>query len=124
MSDEAADLVLLVEDNDIDRDIFGRALQRAGYRVATASGYEAAAAILDGSAEIALMVTDVRLPAVHGFTLARIATVRRPHMKIIYFTGLTELPLHETGIALGKVVHKTEDPDVLVREVRATLAAD
>ena len=122
MAEETGVGILLVEDNDIDRDIYTRVLKRAGFRVVAASSYEEATAALDRDDALALMVTDVRLPAVHGFMLARMAVARRPGIKILYVTGLTELPMHEKGLALGRVLQKSSDPELLVSQVREVLA--
>ena len=122
MAEETGVGILLVEDNDIDRDIYTRVLKRAGFRVVTASNYEEATSALDRDNDLALMITDVRLPAVHGFMLARMAVARRPGIKILYFTGLTELPMHEKDFALGRVLQKSSDPELLVSQVREVLA--
>jgi hypothetical protein len=54
--------------------------------------------------------------------VGRLPAARRPRIKIIYFTGLTELPMHEKGFALGRVVQKSSDPEYLVSQVREVLA--
>lgn len=62
--------VLVVEDDDLLRDIYGKALCEAGYSVRTAADAFAAQALLD-EAPADLLLLDVGLPGLDGLSFAR-----------------------------------------------------
>ena len=43
--------------------------------------------ILDSDQRLDLMITDVVMPGLNGFSLARMALSRRPALKILYLSG-------------------------------------
>jgi DNA-binding response OmpR family regulator len=114
--------ILLVEDDEGYAYAVSKTLTAAGYAVTIAPDYRDALKLLETAEIIHLLLTDIRLPGVHGFALGRMAWHRRPGLKILYTTAFTDLPQHEIDTALGKVLLKPVDPDVLVSEVNAALA--
>ena len=62
--------ILLVEDNEMNRDMLVRRLQRAGYRVATAGDGEAAL-IAMREQQPAVVLMDMNLPIKDGWTACR-----------------------------------------------------
>ena len=60
-------LVLLVEDNEVNRDMLVRRLQRAGHRVATAGDGEAAIAAMK-TEQPSVVLMDMNLPIKDGWT--------------------------------------------------------
>ena len=75
--------LLLVEDNEVNREMLMRRLQRAGYSVRSAAdGREALACI--AAQQPALVLLDMNLPIKDGWTVAR---------EIRAELGLTELPI-------------------------------
>lgn len=75
--------LLLVEDNEVNREMLMRRLQRAGYSVRSAAdGREALACI--AAEQPALVLLDMNLPIKDGWTVAR---------EIRAELGLTELPI-------------------------------
>ena len=60
-------LVLLVEDNEVNRDMLVRRLQRAGYRVATAGDGEAALEAMK-TERPSVVLMDMNLPVKDGWT--------------------------------------------------------
>ena len=62
--------ILLVEDNEMNRDMLVRRLQRAGYRVATAGDGEAAL-IAMRKQQPAVVLMDMNLPIKDGWTACR-----------------------------------------------------
>ncbi|HKU99528.1 MAG TPA: PAS domain S-box protein [Vineibacter sp.] len=95
--------VLVVEDNHDVRRLAVTMLDGLGYRVIEAADGPAALAVLDASAEIKLLLTDVMLAGgMSGPDVARVARTRRPEVKLAYMSGYA-------GDAGGQV---TLDPDV------------
>jgi CheY-like chemotaxis protein len=64
--------LLLVEDNDLNRDMLRRRLTRAGYGVLTAADGEQALAMMR-SERPALVLMDMSLPVMDGWTACRLA---------------------------------------------------
>ena len=62
--------ILLVEDNEVNRDMLVRRLQRAGHRVATAGDGEAAL-IAMREQQPAVVLMDMNLPVKDGWTACR-----------------------------------------------------
>jgi CheY-like chemotaxis protein len=110
--------ILVVDDDDACRDATTLVLQEAGFNVTAAPDYHDALAALEGPGRWDLLVTDIVMPhAVNGFALARMARLRRPHLKVIYVTG-HEVPL---GEAVGIVLRKPVDATALISAVRSAL---
>ncbi len=82
------ELILLVDDEELIRDLAGATLTKAGYRViTTADGFEAAGAFESNVGEIALIITDLDMPNVDGETLVEVIRTFKPHLKILAMSG-------------------------------------
>ena len=66
-------LVLLVEDNELNRDMLVRRLQRAGHRVATAADGEAAIKAMK-TEQPSVVLMDMNLPIKDGWTACKEAS--------------------------------------------------
>jgi DNA-binding NtrC family response regulator len=81
-----------------------------------------ALAVLESLTAIDVMVTDIVMPgAANGFALARMASLRRSSLKVVYMTGLASVPHVEVAAALGVVLRKPFTADELVMAVTAAL---
>ena len=90
--------LLVVEDEDALRDVAGRILSGAGYRVLAADGGVQAlelAARHDG--EIDLLVSDVVMPGMLGKELAERLTGVRPDTRVLYMSGYAQPVLASQG---------------------------
>lgn len=86
LSDEI--LILLVDDDESIRDIYGAILKYMGYRVLTAAnGAEGVALFEKHIAEIALVITDRDMPVLDGAAFARIIRSLNPTVKILAISG-------------------------------------
>jgi CheY-like chemotaxis protein len=98
--------ILLVDDDVLVLEFTAELLSALGHRVTTArSGDEALAILADGHA-IDTLVTDVQMPGLNGFELARRARNLQPGLMILYCTGHPASIEHHLGAALGPVVTK------------------
>lgn len=115
--------ILLVEDDEVFAQSAAAILQDAGYAALTAPDYRNALAILESRQPVDLFLTDVRLPAgtPHGFAVARLARNRRRDLKVLYITGVRDLPDSEVSGAFGKILRKPIAPGTLVSEIRLAL---
>jgi DNA-binding NtrC family response regulator len=100
-----------------------RLLEAAGFQVIGCRDHNEALPVLESSARIELMVTDIIMPqAVNGFALARMAMLERPSLKIVYMTGYYEaLPAIEVKNALGIILRKPFDGEQLIAAVTVAL---
>lgn len=117
-------LVLVVDDDDWVRSLAARALRDEGYIVLeAASGHEALDLLLalDGdSSPVALLITDVRMPAMSGRVLAEQVIERWPRVPILFMSGFDSGP--SRGLSpLHPFLHKPFHPDNLVLLARALL---
>jgi DNA-binding NtrC family response regulator len=116
--DAGAKTLLILDDERLWRERAGKIFERAGYRVILVSHYDEAMRVIDSEQPLDLLITDVVMPTVHGFALARMAVVRRPDLKILYVSAHAgRLPHYEEHFALGKVVEKTGDPADLLPDI-------
>jgi len=78
--------ILLVEDDDLVRDMLTQVLERASYQViSTANGEQATEALKHDSPDI--MVTDIIMPKKSGITLITEVKNSHPNLEIIAISG-------------------------------------
>ena len=108
--------VLVVDDQDVVRDVIRLTLEAAGYNVLEAASPNAAIDLVRLDGPIDLLVTDVVMPEMDAFELAdRIAT-EVPGIRILYTSGYTDAG------AEGPFIQKPFTPAQLVEKVSAVLA--
>jgi CheY-like chemotaxis protein len=83
--------VLLVEDEDALRTSIRRLLQAEGYIVLEAQNGVRALQLLEdpASREVALVLTDLRMPVMDGRQLAAALARVRPNLPIVFMSGYT-----------------------------------
>lgn len=78
--------ILLVEDDDLVRDMLAQVLQRAAHEVSSAANGDEATEILK-KMEPDIMVTDIIMPKKSGITLISEVKDKHPNMEIIAISG-------------------------------------
>jgi CheY-like chemotaxis protein/two-component sensor histidine kinase len=119
-----SETILLVDDEDGVREVLARELQEKGYRLLEASSATQALEILVRQAEeIDLVVTDLAMPGMSGFVLAREATRVSPSLPFIFISGQPRelLPEFDDPGGAHPLLQKPFTPDTLVACVRSTL---
>ncbi len=94
--------ILIVEDNEVNRDVLSRRLTRHGFEVATAhDGVQGLASARSGAPDLILM--DLGLPEIDGWECARRlkADARTRHIPIIALTAHAMLGEREKALAAG-----------------------
>jgi len=81
--------VLVVDDESIVRMHAADLLEQAGYRVIEASNGEEALAALNRSPEISVLFSDINMPGLDGFELARAVHALRPDVHLILTSALS-----------------------------------
>jgi CheY-like chemotaxis protein len=115
--------VLVVDDDADALEALVAILKSGGHRTVKAESGTAALDILDSDADVDLMLTDIVMPGLNGFNLARMARLRRRDIKILYMTGFHEqsAAVRDTGERLGKLLSKPLRAADLRKEVDAAL---
>jgi CheY-like chemotaxis protein len=120
-ADEAAPLVLLIDDADELRVLISEFLGAHGFRVATAkNGFEGLRAAVESRPNIILM--DLVMPGMDGLETTRLLKRQAvtAHVPIIAFTGETLLPELSRFRAKGfaELITKPHDPQELLTTLR------
>ena len=116
--------VLIVEDEEIVRQLVCTVLSDRGYNVLCASnGEEALEMSGEHEGKIALLITDVVMPQMGGLELSRIISERRPDTRVLYVSGYSESDMNEQGILApdADFMEKPFTPQALTRKVREVL---
>jgi PAS domain S-box-containing protein len=115
--------ILLVEDEDVVRELARRVLERQGYTVLTcANGAEAVELADSDDRRIDLLLTDVVMPGLRGYEVAQRVSATRPGIKILYMSGYAEEALVGRATINGTaLIEKPFAIDALTRRVRETL---
>jgi signal transduction histidine kinase/CheY-like chemotaxis protein len=119
------EVILVVEDDPLMRQMSADALRDLGYTVLDSGSATEALAIIDASPEIRLLFTDVVMPDVNGKKLADEALRRRPDLKVLFTTGYTRNAVVHGGV-LDPGVNFLSKPfglEQLASKVRAILDA-
>jgi CheY-like chemotaxis protein len=118
-----SETILLVEDEDVVRDLTRRVLERQGYTVLTcADGMQAVALAELNDRRIDLLLTDVVMPGMRGYDVAKRVSDTRPEIKILYMSGYAEEALiGQPAFAANALIEKPFAVDALARRVRETL---
>jgi CheY-like chemotaxis protein len=83
--------ILLVDDQGDLRNLLCRALEIEGYSVWEARDGEEALDVAEAEGNrIQLLLTDLRMPGMDGYELARELTRRRPDIRVLYMSGYSE----------------------------------
>ncbi len=110
--------VLLVEDDDDNRELMAEVLAVAGYAVhSVASGPEALRALSERSVDV--VVTDLDMPGMGGLEMARAAKVIAPAVPVVVVTGWAERDdvAQARGREVDAVLLKPIDPEALTEAV-------
>ena len=124
-SQDAAGTILVVEDEEMVRDLIAEVLGEAGYTVlATGSPREAVEIFEHRGEEVRLLLTDVVLPGMGGRQLAESLSARRPDLKVLYTSGYPDNAILHQGVLDPGVafLEKPITPDELLEKLRETLS--
>lgn len=118
--------ILLVEDEELVREVVAAQLRALGYRVVEAADGPSALALLRDGGRFDLLFTDVVMPGgINGFELAESAVAARPELPVLLTSGYADDVIVRDGTAAKAwlLLAKPYRFDELAAHVRATLDA-
>jgi signal transduction histidine kinase/CheY-like chemotaxis protein len=119
-----SELILVVEDEEVVRQLICTVLGDLGYRVLCADSAAAGLAIArEEEQPIDLLVTDIVMPDMHGPVLARELAPLQPGMKVLFVSGYSDSDISDQGV-LDPTLDMLQKPftqDSLARKVREIL---
>ena len=117
-------LILLVDDEKVVREVMTEILESMGYRVLQAKdGLEALELFIEHKQEVALALLDVVMPHCGGMALAKQIRSVNPNVPTIFLTGYDKNRVleGEAPIANSAVLTKPVDVDLLSQRIRQML---
>ena len=123
---KGSEVILLVEDEDVVRELARRILEGSGYVVYEArNGREGLALCESHDGPIDLLVSDVVMPELGGRELAEGALKLRPGLKVMFMSGHTQDVVVREGVKKGTpFLQKPFTPAGLAQKVRETLDSE
>ena len=116
--------ILLVEDEDIVRDLAREVLQYYGYTVITAeNGEEGLRVCREFAGQVDMVLTDVVMPRMSGRELAEQLAVERPGTRVLYMSGFTDDAIVRHGLLEEDIafIQKPFTPESLATKIRELL---
>lgn len=118
--------ILLVEDEEMIRELYARQLSKAGFLVKTAPDGESGLEALKTD-KFDLLLLDIMLPGINGLQVLRGLRVNNPNpaMITIMLTNLGQESVIKEGFELGAnayLIKTAYTPDQVVQEVKNALA--
>ena len=118
------EVVWLVEDEEAVREFAAKTLTRYGYQVQDAATPGQALALADRhEGPIDLLLTDVIMPGMNGYELARRFLATRPHTRVIFMSGYTDHAMQSHGLSIDgqDLLEKPFTATTLLRRLRDAL---
>jgi PAS domain S-box-containing protein len=121
---KGTETVLVVEDEEVVRNMNVRILTGLGYKILQArNGADAIAVAQKYGDRIDLLLTDVVMPGMHGGELATQLVLHYPEMKVLFTSGYTDDAISQHGVLAEGLsfIGKPYTPSSLARKVREVL---
>ena len=110
MTEESADTILLVDDDEVLRRQLSRALERRGWTVFVADGYDEALACVDAESPDRVVV-DLRMPGKTGLEVVRDVMAQDATTEIVVLTGYGSIATAVEATKLGAVNYLPKPAD-------------
>lgn len=110
--------ILVVDDQDLVRDVVRIALEDAGHRVLLAASPSEALGLVRDEHAIDMLLVDIVMPEMDAFELASRLSAGLPGVKVVYMSGYTDAREE------GHFIQKPFSPSQLVATVESILGTD
>ncbi|MGP0174917.1 response regulator [Pseudomonas sp. NCHU5208] len=120
--------ILLVEDDDVVRQLTAQVLEEFGYQVHALRDGASALELLRGEHQVDLLMSDIGLPGMNGRALVEAARQLRPTLPALFASGyderelLAEVRARDTAAATDSIV-KPYDLQVLAQRLNELMGA-
>ena len=116
--------ILLVEDDDANRQLAARILRVHGHELLIAESGERALELAAAGGAFEMLVTDVMMPGLSGRALAERLCAQRPQLKVLFVSGyLADDELRsDVGLARAELLQKPFTANELLTTVQQVLA--
>ena len=121
---EGGEMILIVEDEELLRDLVEEFLKVSGYRVLTANdGLKAVEYYKTHAGEIRVVLLDINLPVLSGPEAFQRMKEINPDVPVIFASGSLNAPLKQKLLAGGakRVVQKPYGPQEILETIRQIL---
>ncbi|WP_148649352.1 ATP-binding protein [Novosphingobium barchaimii] len=98
---DSGEVVLVVEDESVVRDLIIEVLTELGYRAIEANDGPKGLQMLQSDKRIDLLITDIGLPGLNGRQVVEAGRLLRPDLKVLFMTGYAE----NAALASGFLEH-------------------
>jgi PAS domain S-box-containing protein len=115
--------IVVAEDDPVIRALIVRQLARKGYRVRAAENASEVFRLLSSGERYDLLLTDLVLPGMSGWSIARQATRMQPELKVLYMSGYAEDSVGGGAVVSPGVafISKPFRPEELAARIRGIL---
>jgi signal transduction histidine kinase/CheY-like chemotaxis protein/PAS domain-containing protein len=116
--------ILVVEDEDVVRNLVCRTLRLQGHKVLTARDGVDALEVAHADGRIDLLITDIVMPRMGGRELAMRLLAERPGLPVLFMSGYTSDAQDSSGLKVrqGEFMQKPFSTTHLIRRVKSLLA--
>src|SRR5260370_17464611 len=83
--------VVIVDDEEVLRDVLDVMLRREGFEVVMAASGEEALSVLDQDENIDLVILDIMLPGISGIDTLRAVRIANPNLPVIVITAFSSI---------------------------------
>jgi PAS domain S-box-containing protein len=120
---KGTETVLLVEDEDMVRNLSREVLETNGYTVIEARDGVEALTVCNGDCKIDLLMTDIVMPHMGGRELAEKLLERMPDIQILFTSGYTDDPSMQRNVSetAANFIQKPFTPILLLQKIRDVL---
>jgi DNA-binding NtrC family response regulator len=98
--------ILVAEDETMLRVIAVEMLQDAGFEVFEAGDGVEALELLKVNPQIALLISDIKMPRMDGYALVEAGLAFRPDLKVLLMTGYSQVPPQVLKAREIQILHK------------------
>ena len=115
-------VVLVVDDEFLVRCVLCEILQDAGFEVMQAENAGDAIGILEQHSDVDLVFSDVKMPGMDGFELARWVNEHKTDMPVILASGYAGKTSMACDLRCTEVLKKPFDFDTVIEKIRDTIS--
>lgn len=115
-------VVLVVDDEFLVRCVLSEILQDAGFQVMQAENANDAIGILERHPRVDLVFSDVKMPGMDGFELARWISEHKSEMPVILASGYAGKTGAASEMRCTEILRKPFDFDTVIAKIRDTIS--